>query len=51
MVSMKHLDELKKLQAEGQWPPASEEEARRILGIDAAAKAKTSKKSATARQV
>jgi DNA topoisomerase-1 len=34
IVSMKNLDELKKLQAEGKWPPAAEDEAQKILGAE-----------------
>ncbi|MCI0500020.1 MAG: topoisomerase DNA-binding C4 zinc finger domain-containing protein [Planctomycetales bacterium] len=34
IVSMKNMDELKKLQAEGQWPPASEEQAQNMLALD-----------------
>lgn len=47
IVSMKKLDELKQLQAEGKWPPANEEQAKQILsaGADDAPKAKKKKTS------
>lgn len=32
IISVKELDNLKKLQADGQWPPATREEAEKILG-------------------
>jgi DNA topoisomerase-1 len=44
IVSMKKLDELKKLQAEGKWPPATEEETRRILASEAEERPKSRKK-------
>jgi DNA topoisomerase-1 len=44
IVSMKKLDELKKLQAEGKWPPATEEELKQILASDAEERPKTRKK-------
>ena len=42
IVSMKQLDQLKQLQAEGKWPPADKEQAEAVLG-----KAKTGKKTRT----
>ncbi len=44
IISMKQLDHLKKLQAEGKWPPATYEEADEILGRKKSAKKKTAKK-------
>lgn len=49
IVSMKKVDELKQLAAAGKWPPASEEEAAKILTIENAEKKKpkrTAKKTA-----
>ena len=42
-TTIKKLDELKKLQAEGLWPPADEEKAEELLGRKNSKK-KTSKK-------
>jgi len=44
IVSIKELDNLKKLQAEGTWPPGTKEEADKILGRKTATKKKTAKK-------
>lgn len=41
IVSMKKIDELKALAADGKWPPATEEEAKKILAPDEAEKKKT----------
>ena len=44
IVSMKALDHLKELQAQGQWPPESPEQAKEILDQFKSKKTKTSKK-------
>ena len=33
IVNIKHMDELKKLQAEGQWPPQTPEQVEKLLGV------------------
>ena len=43
IISIKQLDHLKKLQAEGQWPPKTLEEADLLLGRKKAKKAKAAK--------
>jgi len=43
IVSMKKIDELKELAAAGKWPPATEEEAKKILAVEPAPK-KTTKR-------
>ncbi len=45
IVSMKKIDELKELAAAGKWPPATEEEAKKILGTGEPEK-KTAKRTA-----
>ncbi len=47
IVSMKKIDELKALAAEGKWPPATEEQAKDILGTSDTAKRKKTTKKAT----
>ncbi len=47
IVSMKKLDELKALQAEGKWPPADIEEGKAIASVAKATKKKTTKKKTT----
>jgi len=44
IVSMKKLDELKALQAEGKWPPADTEEGKKITSVANVAKKKTARK-------
>ncbi|AQT70215.1 DNA topoisomerase 1 [Anaerohalosphaera lusitana] len=46
IVSMKQLDNLKKLQEEGKWPPETWEEADEMLGRKKSAKKKSKKKKA-----
>ena len=41
IVSMKKIDELKTLAAAGKWPPANEEEAKKIFAAEDAEKKKT----------
>lgn len=47
IVSMKKLDELKALQAEGKWPPADIEEGKAIASVAKTTKKKTTKKKTT----
>ena len=44
IISIKQLDNLKKLQDEGKWPPETWEEADEMLGRKKTAKKKTAKK-------
>ncbi len=44
IISIKQVDQLKKLQAEGKWPPDSVEQAEQILGRKKSKKKKTKKK-------